>query len=289
MSCGQIAFDKLGYEVEYYAAEINKPSIKVTSKNYPNTVHVGDVTKIHYRNGVLSTEAGDFEVGHFDFVIGGSPCQSISNLGNGEGLSGKSGLFYHWLRIKDEVNPEFWLLENVQGSKKAIAEITKLVGVDPISINSNLLSAQNRKRLYWTNIEGITQPQDKGLLLKDVLDLEIKPESILTQGRLKWLLSDKGQKSVAKKYTAIDPIKANCLTARSDASWNCNYVSYGDTYRKLSCNEYEKLQTVPINYTLCEGVKTKDRYEMLGNGWTVDVIAHILSFVDFNQNRKESK
>lgn len=280
MSCGQIALDKLGYDVEYYAAEINEPAIAVTKYNYPNTIHIGDVTKIHFSNGVLYTENGEFNVGSFDFVIGGSPCQSISNLGKKEGLEGKSGLFYHWLRIKNEVNPTYWLLENVRGSKKAIEEINNLVGVQPIMIDSNLLSAQNRKRLYWTNIEGIEQPKALNKTLKDILDTQIQEESLLTSGRLNWLLSEKGQLCVKKRYASVNPIKAACLTARSDASWNCNYVSYEDTYRKLSCNEYEKLQTVPINYTKCNGVKIKDRYEMLGNGWTVDVIVHILSYAD---------
>ncbi len=119
MSCGQIALDRLGYEVEYYAAEINEPSVKVTKYNYPNTIHIGDVTKIYFSDGVLYTENGEFNVGSFDLVIGGSPCQSISNLGKKEGLEGKSGLFYHWLRIKNEVNPVYWLLENVRGSKKS--------------------------------------------------------------------------------------------------------------------------------------------------------------------------
>lgn len=278
MSCGQIAFDRLGIDVEYYASEINQASMRVTKKNYPNTTFVGDITKLSFKGGTLYSEYGEFNVGNFDFVIGGSPCQSISNLGDGSGLDGKSGLFFHWLRLKEEIDPEYFLLENVLGKKKAIEEITKLVKREPIVINSNSVSAQNRKRLYWTNIENIELPKDRGLVLTDILDVVVQPESMLTTGRLNWLTSDKGKACIAKRYASIDPIKAACLTARSDASWNCNYVSYENTYRKLSCNEYEKLQTVPIDYTLCDGVKTKDRYEMLGNGWTVDVIVHILSY-----------
>lgn len=278
MSCGQIAFNKLGIEVEYYASEINHASMKVTKKNYPNTIFVGDVTKLSFKDGILYSEHGEFNIGSFDFVIGGSPCQSISNLGDGSGLNGKSGLFFHWKRLKDEINPKYWLLENVVGKKSAINDITNLLHQEPIMINSNLVSAQNRKRLYWTNIKNIELPKDKNLILTNILDTSIQAESVLTQGRLNWLVSDKGKACVAKKYASIDPVKAACLTARSDASWNCNYISYKDSYRKLSCNEYEKLQTVPVDYTLCEGVKTKDRYEMLGNGWTVDVIMHILSY-----------
>ena len=277
MSCGQIALKKMGYaqdDYEYYASEIHQPSIKVTQHNFPNTVQLGDVTKVSYKDGILYSESGNYNVGKIDLVIGGSPCQSISNLGKREGLAGKSGLFFHWLRIRDEVNPTSWLLENVVGNKEAIQTISDLLGTQPTLINSNLVSAQNRKRLYWTNKSLLEQPNDKNIYLKDILDADVKPEAILTEGRLKWLLSEKGQVCIAKRYASINPNKANCLTARSDASWNCNYISREGIYYKLSCNEYEKLQTVPEGYTSV--VKPKDRYNMLGNGWTVDVIVHVL-------------
>lgn len=116
--------------------------------------------------------------------------------------------------------------------------------------------------------------------MKDVLDEQPSSSSIVTAGRLKWLLSDKGRATLQKKYAVLDPEKANCLTARSDASWNCNYVTRNDVITKLSCEEYEKLQTVPIGYTSI--AKSSERYKMLGNGWTVDVIAHILKHMKFN-------
>lgn len=276
VSCGRIALERAGIKVEkYFAAEIDPHAVKISQHNYPDIIQVGDVTKVYYNNGVLYTEKGNFPVGHIDLVIGGSPCQSISNLGDGSGLEGKSGLFFHWLRIRDEINPESWLLENVQGNKKAIEDITNLVGGKLHRLNSNVVSAQNRARLYWTNID-VQELADKNITLKDILEYPPGAESVLSESRLKWLLEGKGQACLKSRYAALDPIKANCLTARSDASWNCNYVTGKDgVVRKLSCIEYERLQTVPDNYTLVPGVHTRERYKSLGNGWTVDVIAHI--------------
>lgn len=274
MSCGQIALERAGIPVkQYFASEVDKWAIKVTQHNYPNTIQIGDVTKVRYENGVLSCESGEFVVGGIDLVIGGSPCQSISNLGDGSGLAGKSGLFYHWLRLKNEICPNYWLLENVKGSKKAINEISELLGKSPVLLNSADFSAQQRNRLYWSNLpieEPLLKSPDR---LIDILDNEIKDTSLLSKGRLAWLLSEKGKQCVAKRYANIDLEKAACLTARSDASWNCNYVTREGMLTKLSCEEYEKLQTVPEGYT--NMVKSSERYKMLGNGWTVDVIAHI--------------
>lgn len=274
MSCGQIALERAGIPVkQYFASEVDKWAIKVTQHNYPNTIQLGDVTKVRYEGGVLYCENGEYSVGEIDLVMGGSPCQSISNLGDGSGLSGKSGLFYHWLRIKNEVNPLYWLLENVKGSKKAIDEISKLLDTIPTLLDSADFSAQRRNRLYWSNIPIKVDNSKSPTILTDVLDEIISETSVLSAARVKWLLSEKGKVCVAKRYASVDPEKAACLTARSDASWNCNYVTRNGVLTKLSCEEYEKLQTVPIGYT---GVaKTSERYKMLGNGWTVDVIAHI--------------
>lgn len=143
MSCGRIALERAGFEVEnYFASEIDEAAIAVSKHNYPDTKHVGDVT--------LLTSSS---LPKIDLLIGGSPCQSISNLGDGTGLDGKSGLFFHYLRLLKETQPKFFLLENVVGNKKAIAQITELMQVEPVLFNSNLVSAQNRKRLYWTNIK----------------------------------------------------------------------------------------------------------------------------------------
>lgn len=268
MSCGQIALNRAAIEYEnYFASEIDTHAIKVTQHNYPNTIQLGDVTQVLVEN-----------LPKIDLLMGGSPCQSISNLGDGSGLDGKSSLFFEYVRLFKQTNPKYFLLENVVGSKKAIAKITEIMQVEPILFNSNLVSGQNRARFYWTNIE-FDLPKDKGILLKDTLDLIPRDSCVLTESRFRWLTSEKGKQCVDKRYAAIDPVKANCLTARSDASWNCNYVTrdgYGLT--KLTCEEYEKLQTVPVGYTSC--VKDSERYKMLGNGWTVDVIVHILKHIN---------
>lgn len=272
MSSGMIALERAGIKVQnYYASEIDKHAIKVSQKNYPNIIQVGDVCKL---------SSGDLP--SIDLLIGGSPCQSISTLGDGSGLDGKSGLFYQYLRLKEEKNPKYFFLENVVGNKEAIKTISDLVGVEPVLFNSNLVSAQNRSRYYWTNIP-FTLPQDKGIKLKDILDSNPNETSLLSEARLRWLLSEKGQECLKKRYASLDPEKASCLTARSDASWNCNYITRGGKITKLTCEEYEKLQTVPVGYT--DHVSPSQRYKMLGNGWTIDVIAHI--FQGLHQSTEE--
>ena len=275
VSCAMVALDRAGIPVDnYYASEIDKHAIAVSKDNWKDIIHIGDVTKVSFADGILRTECGDYNVGRIDLVLGGSPCQSLSNLGDGNGLAGKSGLFYHWLRIKNEIDPEYFLLENVVGKKSGINEITQLVGVPPIKICSSLFSAQTRSRYYWTNISVSEVYPSNSPNLVDVLEAEPGADCILTDGRLRWLLSDKGQATVAKRYANINPTKAACLTARSDASWNCNYIESNGQYRKLSCVEYERLQTLPDNYT--KAISDTQRYKSIGNGWTVDVITHIL-------------
>lgn len=263
ISCGRLALERAGFEVNnYFASEIDKHAIKVSSTNWPETIHVGDVTK-------LSTNL----LPKIDLLIAGSPCQSLSTMGDGTGLDGKSGLFYQFVRIKDETDPTYWLLENVNGLKKGIDEITKVLGVEPIRINSSLVSAQKRDRLYWTNIPNITQPQDMGISLKEILEPGLPELSILTAGRARWVTSEKGQQCFDKRYAVLDPTKANCLTARSDGSWNSNYVSRDGQVTRLTPIEYERLQTLPDGYTDC--IRTSERYKSIGNAWTVDVLAHI--------------
>ncbi len=277
MGCGAQALKNVGVKFSYYSSEIDKWAMAISKHNQQDSIQIGDITKASYNEGVLYTDNGEHRV-KFDIYMGGSPCQSISTMGDGSGLEGKSGLFYHWLRLRDEANPEWWLLENVRGNKKAIETITNLLGVDPVHICSSDFSAQKRSRLYWTNIP-ILPWEKKNIFLKDILDVEPnQEESVLKEGRLNWLLHGKGQDALEKRYVTIDPLKANCLTARSDASWNCNYVTGSDgIVRKLTVAEYEKLQTLPIGYTNVEGIPTREKYKMIGNGWTVDVISHILN------------
>jgi DNA-cytosine methyltransferase len=308
MSCGRIALDNLGIECTYYASEIDKYAIKVSQDNYPEIIRVGCVTKLSYKDGVLTGEHGSYNVGKIDLLIGGSPCQSLSNLGDGTGLEGKSSLFYHWLRLKNEINPVNFLLENVSMKKEWQDKISELVQVQPVVINSRLVSAQNRKRLYWSSFL-VDQPKDLGITLKDIVsypvDLKyyLSPKAkvyITSKDRLKKKLTDLGtDKAIClpARYTAlngtfvcvdnngkIDVEKAGTLTAR----YAKGVATFGgDTYvydtgditkeliRKFTPEECEKLQTVPIGYTKC--VSDSQRYKMLGNGWTVKVIEHLLS------------
>lgn len=277
ISCGFVALKNLGIRVSnYYAAEIDKYAIKVATTNHKELIPIGDVTKVFYRDGLLTTENGVYQVGKIDLLIGGSPCQSISNLGDGSGLDGKSGLFYQYLRIKHEIqaeNPNLkFLLENVVGNKKSIAAISNEMGVKEKLFNSNLVSAQNRARYYWTNI-AFDLPLDKGVVLKDILEEGVPEESILTPGRAKWVVSEKGQQCFDKRYAVLDPTKANCLTARSDASWNSNYVTRNGIITRLTPIEYERLQTLPDGYTSM--VRTSERYKAIGNAWTVKAIEEI--------------
>ena len=265
-----VALERAGIQVERYVAyEIEESAISVSKKNYPHIEHCGDVTTADFT-----------QYEGFDLIIGGSPCQDISNLNKVQnGLEGeKSGLFYHYLRALQEVKPKYFLLENVVGKKEAIQKISEAVGVDPILIDSKLVSAQKRKRYYWTNIPNVNQPCDRGVLMDDVLQKwDEAQEGYLTPGRLKWLLSESGKKCVAKRYASINGEKCQCLTARSEPSWNCQYIYENGNYRHLTPLEYERMQTLPDNYTF--GIPNLDRYKALGNGWTVDVIAHILSFI----------
>lgn len=308
MSCGRIALDNLGIECEYYASEIDKYAIKVSEDNYPGIIRVGDVTKLSYNNGVLTGENGSYNVGTIDLLIGGSPCQSLSNLGDGTGLEGKSSLFYHWLRLKNEINPKHFLLENVSMKKEWQDKISELVQVQPVVINSRLVSAQNRKRLYWSNLS-VEQPKDLGIELKDIVSYPVDQKYYLSN-KAKVYITSKDR--LKKKLTDLGTDKAICLPARYTAL-NGTFVCVdnngkidvqkagtliaryakgvatfgGDTYvydteditkeliRKFTPEECEKLQTVPVGYTKC--VSDTQRYKMLGNGWTVKVIEHILS------------
>ena len=386
MSCGQIALDRLGIEVDkYYASEIDKYAMTIAKKNYPNTIHIGDVTKV---DGT--------KLDKIDLMIGGSPCQGFSFAGKQLNFKDpRSALYFEFVRLLKETKPKYFLLENVRMKKEFQAIITKDLGVEPIMINSSLLSAQNRVRLYWTNIPNVSQPNDLGIVLKDIIEdgvtdrtkshcldanyfkggnlksyfekhrrqlifskdglchvgdadlkgndsikrvyhpdgksptlttmqgghrepkivvggafrgryqedgstkqeLEIRPDektnTVTTVQKDNVLIVAEATK---KGYTEIEDgdcfdatfpssktrrgrnmkDKSNCLTAA-----NYDYMRYEHpTYRKLTPKECERLQTVPDDYT--EGVSNTQRYKMLGNGWTVDVIKHIFSSAKWN-------
>lgn len=278
ISCGKIALERANIKVDkYYASEIDKNAIKISSKNYPDIIQLGDITKI--------TEDDLKKIMPIDLIIGGSPCQDLSiykfDRGQVKGLEGeKSSLFYHYLRILKFVKPRYFLLENVPMQKQWEDIITNLMGVNPIMINSNLVCAADRKRLYWTNIPNISQPEDKNIILKDiVIDGQDVPEKywynkpFIYNGdneKVQCTLEMKGHRHMKEVYN----LNGKCNTLTTCKGGNLQKKIFQDgRCRKLTPLEYERLQTLPDNYTDC--VADTHRYNSIGNGWTVDVIAHI--------------
>jgi len=294
MSCGQIALNKLGIKYNnYFASEIDKYAMQVTMANYPNTKQLGDV------NNVTADK-----LPKIDLLIGGSPCQGFSLAGSGLNFEDeRSKLFFEYVRLKNELQPKYFLLENVKMKQEWQDIISDLLGVKPILINSSLVSAQNRERLYWTNLPIDGLPTDKGILLKDIIEdgqvLKDKSQTILAtlykenaksmikrnkQGLLilKNIYPKKGQNGnvysifgKCKTLSAGVGIKGNGIGSSNSPKIE---TINADGWRKLTPIECERLQTVPDNYT--EGVSNTQRYKMLGNGWTVDVIAHILKNIE---------
>jgi DNA (cytosine-5)-methyltransferase 3A len=263
ISCGQLALERAGITVDnYFASEIKQHAIKATQHNYPKTVQLGSVL------GVKSEQ-----LPKIDLLIGGSPCKGISRLNkNQEGLKHpESILFWEYVRILRDVSPRYFLLENTHGNREATETITETLGVSPISINSKLVSAQNRPRYYWTNIPDVKQPPDEGITTEDVFDYS---GQLVDECRIKWITSKSGIRSVSKGYTRINPYpKSGCLTANGHKKWNENYLLKDGEYRYLSQNELEKLQTLPVGFTSM--LTYNEAYDCIGDGWTVDVIAHI--------------
>lgn len=284
MSCGQIAFDKLGVRFEgeenkYFASEIKKIGIKVTKHNYPNTIHIGDVTKVSYKDGVLYTENGNYNV-KIDVLIGGSPCQDFSLLKtDGKGLKGdKSKLFYEYLRILKEVKPKYFLLENVKMKKGSYEQLNEYLGVVGVCINSRLVSYQNRPRYYWSNIPNITIPEDRNINFQDYKekDNEICKKYMLnpTSSRIKMWNNGEGCTRLGTCHNITHSDKVFCLTRKQDRSPNSGLIECEGFARFLTREELEMAQTVPLGYTSV--VTYNQAQDLLGDGWTVDVISHIL-------------
>jgi len=282
ISCGMVALEKAGFEVEkYYCSEIEPNSEKISKKNYPDLVRLGDITKI--------TEEMLDNLGVIDVVIGGSPCQDLSvykfDRGDAKGLEGKkSSLFYHYERILKYLKPKYFLLENVPMLKEWEDIISDLLEVKPIKIDSGLVCAADRKRLYWTNIPGVTIPDDKGIFLKDIVISAKQVDEKYWYNRpfiyngddkkVQCTLEMKGHRHMKEVYN----LKGKSSTLTTCAGGNLQKKVYQDgRCRKLTPLEYERLQTLPDGYT--EGVADSHRYNSIGNGWTVDVIAHIFSFL----------
>lgn len=291
MSCGQIALNQSGLEVEkYFASEIKPHAIKCTQHNFPDTIQIGDVCKISYRDGILTTENGSFKVGKIDLLIGGSPCQGFSRAGKELNFNDeRSRLFFEYARILKEVNPTYFLLENVVMRKEYSDVITDILGVTPIMINSALVSAQERKRLYWTNIQGIKQPEDRNIYLCDVVNFKSETPlkeniigeirkytkrdfdvSIDKNGNIRPHRKDKKKSGISEIGTLRNPNCKSVTIIKSHAPKT--YKSPFEIY-ELNRNECEQLQNVPMDYTI--PVSEKQAKDLLGDGWTVEVIKHI--------------
>jgi DNA-cytosine methyltransferase len=278
ISCGQIALERAGLKVEnYFASEIDKDAIIITMANYQNTKQLGSVVDLKTDN-----------LPKIDLLIGGSPCQSFSNAGKGEGFDGKSKLFWEYMRILKEVQPKYFLLENVKMKKEWQDIISEAIGVEPIEINSKFFVPQNRPRLFWTNIKVENIPTTFNHCLNDILE-EASSEYYLTEKQksildlnYKWseneIVRHKAGKHQQDNIYRYDGLMA-CLSASHHGAarhLTKTYLPNGEI-RRLTENEVEKLQSVPKNYT--KMVSSSKRYEVLGNGWTVDVISFIFSFL----------
>lgn len=263
MSAGQIALNRAGIKYDnYYASEIDKYAIQVTQHNYPNTIQIGDVTQVK-----------GSDLPPIDLLIGGSPCQGFSFAGKQLNFEDpRSKLFFEFVRLKDELKPTYFLLENVKMKKEYENIITKFLGVEPILINSNLVSAQNRERLYWTNIPNINQPNDKNIFVKDILDYNSKHKILSEKTINKHNFYKKNYKPTGKSPTLTTELAHG---TGKNITPKCHYEIKEITGedRVFSPLECERLQTVPDNYSSI--VSNTQRFKMLGNGWTVDVVAHI--------------
>jgi len=288
ISCGRIALERANIKVDnYYASEIKKTAIKVAKLNYPDTIHIGDVTKVSYKDGVLYTENGNYNIGKIDLLIGGSPCQDFSTcrLLNGENIEGlkgkKSRLFYEYLRIKNECNPTYFLLENVKMKKESEIELNNYIGIEGIHINSNLVSYQNRQRIYWTNILNVKIPKDKNINFQDFKDTDynysIKFKVPKTPSRERMWNNGSGRSGFVACPNVTNAKKINCITRKQDRQPNSGLIEFDDFCRFLTQHELEQGQTLPIGYTDCLSIRQAQ--DVIGDGWTVDVIAHILSYI----------
>lgn len=310
MSCWRLALERAWIPVRrYFASEIDKYAIQIATKNFPDIYQIGNAEWVEvfytltwgidhwYR---IKSEWSYYRLWSWwlDLLIGGSPCQWFSNAGKGMNFNDpRSKLFFEFVRILNEAKPRYFLLENVKMKKERQNIISEyLFGIQPVEIDSALVSAQRRKRLYrvWKRNEDwsysqvvIKQPEDKGILMKDIIDYGIVDQdksycidaNYAKGGNLKSYAKGRRQlvfNSIYQLPRGKNPggVKEGKSPTLSSNCWQYNnFVDCGKWYRKLTPIECERLQTLPDDYTA--GVSNSQRYKMLGNGWTVDVIAHI--------------
>lgn len=312
MSCALLALDRAGIEVEhYFSAEIKPMALKLQRYHYldgksdyknlcTTFTQIGDVNKVSYKDGRLNWENGSSNE-PIDLVCFGSPCQSFSRAMREErrvGLEDKvrSGLFLECARILKEVNPKYFLMENVIMRKEDEDVITSMLGVKPVRINSSLVTAQLRDRLYWTNIPGVKVPEDKGIKLQDILDNGYSPvekarcltacDSHGFYNGCNWKATSRFHRFYYKCFTTMvfptkedfeavlaitEKIRAG-RTSRAEFYDNCDPEPFKKA-RYLWKGERARLQTVPEDYI--EPLTELESADMLGDGWTVDVIADI--------------
>jgi len=272
ISCGKVALERANIKVDtYYASEVNSYAIQISKKNYPQIKQLGDI---------LNWREWNLDWSKIDLLIGGSPCQGFTFAGKMLNFEDpRSKLFFEYVDILNhikKVNPNIkFLLENVKMKKEYENIITDYMEVNPLKINSNLVSAQNRQRLYWTNTTNIQQPQDKGILLKDIVRKEDNSQYHLSVKHLQGFL-----RSYNWKPSLLDGKAKPILASYYKQPPHCPYIPCNESesgYRMLSPIEAERCQTLPDNYT--EGISKCQRYKCIGNGWTVDIIVYILSCI----------
>jgi len=295
ISCGQVALNRLGIKVDkYMASEVDKYAIQITQANYPDTIQLGDIRNVTVKEPV-------------DVLIGGPPCQDVSYAGKGKGLieGEKSSLFFEFVRVLREaqaINPGLkFLVENTRMKQEYVDIISEILGVEPVLINSNIFSAQNRARLYWTNFDIPELPEDKGIVMADILEDGFTDRdksfcidasyykggnlrSYFEKHRRQLVFSDDGLCHIGDadinghdllKRVYHRSGKAPTVNTMNGGNREPKVYVEGMKYRKLTCLETERLQTLPDNYTA--HVSNTQRYKGIGNGWTVDVICYIMS------------
>jgi len=299
ISCGQVALERAGMDVnKYFASEIDKHAIKVTQSNYPNTIQIGDVTKVK-----------GTDLPNIDLLMGGSPCQGFSFSGKQLNFDDpRSKLFFEFVRLIEEVKPKYWLLENVVMKQEYQDVISQHLGVEPVKYNSSLTSAQNRVRLYWANFD-ITEPTDQGIKLEDVLEhTEMIGPSAIRGRRLNKAtilgrrLDKRGKRQDYDKNVPITQClevratnrdKSNCLTTvvKDTVLTTMEVGRHPDAFnRKLPYRNYTKIErcrlmNLPDNY--CDEISLNQTIKATGNGWEVGMITHIFKSMSKKKAREE--